>query len=123
MRRCVTGVLGQVVVDSGGRKTFPSSVEMTLEKSGWMLGGSDSSGGGPVIATLTRFAMTTSMAMSRSWMGRGDWWSSPIASEDIESSGDSVVVSEYDPLAIALAMSLLVDESQEGMVVMWGVGR
>src|SRR6266702_2435603 len=123
MRRCVTGVLGQVEVESGGRKTFPSSVEMTLEKSGWVLGGSDCSGGGPVIATLTRFAMTASMAMSRSWMGRGDWWSSPTAPEDIESSGDSVVVSEYDPLAIALAMSLLVDESQEGMVVMWGVGR
>jgi len=125
MRQCVTGVVGQVVADSGGRKTLPPLVEMILEKSGWMLGGSDSSGGvGPVIATLTRFAMTISMAMSCSWMRRGGWWSSPIASEDIESSGDSVVVLEYDPLAMALATSLLVDESQEGMgVVMWGVGR
>src|SRR6266702_3439016 len=40
----------------------------------------------------------------------------------IELSGDSVVVSEYDPLAIALATSRSVDESREGIVV-WGVGR
>src|SRR6266704_5709145 len=64
-RRCITGVFGRVVADSGGRKTSPSSVEMTLGKSGWMLGGSEFLGGGElVIATLTKLAMTVSTAVS-----------------------------------------------------------
>src|SRR6266702_5271598 len=63
-RRCITGVFGQVVADSVGRKTFPSSVEMTLGKSGWILGGLVGSEGGLVIATLTRLAMTISTVSS-----------------------------------------------------------
>src|SRR6266571_7722798 len=63
-RRCITGVFGWVVVDSAGRKTFPSSVETMLGKSGWILGGSVWSEGGLVIATLTRLAMTISTVSS-----------------------------------------------------------
>ncbi len=64
-RRCITGVFGRVVVDSGGRRTFPSSVEMMLGKSGWMLGGSEFVGEGElVIATWIRLAMTVSTAVS-----------------------------------------------------------
>ena len=63
-RRCITGVFGRVVADSAGRKTSPFSVEMTLGKSGWMLGGSVGSEGGLVIATLTRLAMTISTVSS-----------------------------------------------------------
>src|SRR6266702_3564352 len=64
-RWCITGVFGRVMVDSGGSKTLPSSVETTLGKSGWMLGGLEfSEGGGLVIATLTRSAMTVSLAVS-----------------------------------------------------------
>src|SRR6266702_3303117 len=72
-RRCMTGVFGRVLVDSGGRKTLPSSVVMILGKSGWMLGGSESSGGGElVIATLTKLAITVSTAVSCSGeKGRG----------------------------------------------------
>src|SRR6266702_2801084 len=119
---CVTGVFGRVIADSGGHQSSPSFVEMTLEKSGWMLGGAGLSGEGDLITTaLTRLAMTISTAKSCSGVVRGGGWSSSIA---IELSGDSVVVSEYDPLAMALATSLSVDESREGMiVVVWGVGR
>src|SRR6266702_6129659 len=63
VRRCITGVFGWVA-DSAGRKTFPPSVETTLGKSGWILGGSVWSEGGLVIATLTRLAMTISTASS-----------------------------------------------------------
>src|SRR6266702_5313830 len=64
-RRCITGVFGRVVADSGGHKTLPSSVEMMLGKSGWILGGSEfSGGGGLIIVTLTRLAMTVSTAVS-----------------------------------------------------------
>src|SRR6266702_3618220 len=69
-RRCITGVFGRVVVDSGGRKTFFPSTEMMLGKSGWILGGSEFSGEGLVIATLTRLAMTISTASSPS-KGKG----------------------------------------------------
>ncbi len=123
MRRCVIGVLGRVVMDSGGLKTSFPFTEMTLGKSGWMLGGIGSSGEGDlIIAALTMLAMTISTARSCSEVGRGGSWSSSISSGGIELSGDSVVVSEYDPLAIALATSRSVDESREGIVV-WGVGR
>src|SRR6266702_2988562 len=61
VRWCITGVFGRVVVDSAGRKTFPSSVETMLGKSGWILGGSE---GGLVIATLIRLAMTISTVSS-----------------------------------------------------------
>src|SRR6266702_6167528 len=122
-RRCVTGVLGWVVIDSGGLKTFFPFLEMTLEKSGWMLGGAGLLGEGDLItAALTMLAMTISTARSCSGVGRDGWGSSSISSGCTELSGDSVVVLEYDPLAIALATSRLVDESQEGIVV-WGVGR
>src|SRR6266702_1011121 len=60
VRWCITGVFGRVVVDSAGRKPFPSSVETMLGKSGWILGGSVGSEGGLVIATLIRLAMTIS---------------------------------------------------------------
>src|SRR6266702_7130572 len=63
-RRCITGVFGRVVADSVGRKTFPSSVETTLGKSWWILGGSVGLEGGLVIATLTRLAMTISTVSS-----------------------------------------------------------
>src|SRR6266702_4968305 len=64
-RRCITGVFGRVASDAGVRKTFPSSVEMTLGKSGWMLGGSEFLGEGAlVIATLIRLAMTVSTTVS-----------------------------------------------------------
>ena len=64
-RQCITGVFGRVIVDSGGRRTSPSSVEMMLEKSGWMLGGSEFlEEGGLVIATLTKLAITVSTAVS-----------------------------------------------------------
>src|SRR6266702_1031103 len=97
-RWCVTGVFGQVMADSGGLRTSPSFVEMMLEKSGWILGGGGSSGEGDLItAALTRLAMAISTARSRSGVERGGWWSSSIASEDTEPSGDSVVVSENDP--------------------------
>src|SRR6266702_3838022 len=123
MRRCITGVLGQVVVDSGGLRTSFPFVEITLGKSGWMLGGAGSSGEGDLItAALTMLAMIISTVESCSEVGRSGSWSSSISSGGTELSGDSVVVSEYDPLAIALATSLSVDESQEGIVV-WGVGR
>ena len=111
-RRCITGVLGWVVADSGGLKTFFPFSEMTLGKSGWMLGGAGSLGEGDLItAAQTMLAMTISTAKLCSGVGRGGWWSSSILSEGAELSGDSVVVSEYDPLAIALATSCLVDES------------
>src|SRR6266702_3321777 len=67
------GVFGRVVADSAGRKIFPSSVEMMLGKSGWMLGGSDLSEEGLVIATLTRLAMTISTASSLS-EEKGSGW-------------------------------------------------
>ncbi len=74
-----------------------------------MLGGAGSLGEGDLITTaLTRLAMTISTAKSCSRVVRGGGCSSSIA---IELSGDSVVVSEYDPLAMALATSLSVDES------------
>ena len=117
MRQCITGVLGQVVADSGGLKMFFPFSEMMLGKSGWMLGGAGLSGEGDLItAALTMLAMTISTAKLCSGVGRDGWGSSSISSGCTELSGDSVVVSEYDPLAIALAMSHLVDESQEGMV-------
>jgi len=118
-------VFGWVVADSGGLRMSPSFMEMMLEKSGWMLGGAGPSGEGDLItAALIRLAMTISTARSCSGVGRGGWGSSSIASRDPELSGDSVVVSEYDPLAMALATSLSVDESREGMVmVVWGVGE
>src|SRR6266571_6967804 len=72
-RRCVTGVFGQVISDSGDRKTLPSPVEMTLGKSGWILGGSVGSEGGLVIATLTRLAMTISTVSSFSGE-KGSCW-------------------------------------------------
>src|SRR6266702_2756565 len=118
MRQCITGVLGRVVADSGGLKTsFPFS-EMTLGKSGWILGGAGSSGEGDlIIAALTMLAMTISMARLCSEVWGCGWWSSSISSRGTELSGDSVVVSEYDPLAIALSTSCSVDESREGIVV------
>src|SRR6266702_4035017 len=121
-RRCVTGVLGQVVIDSGGLKTFfPFSV-MMLGKSGWILGGAGSSGeGGLITAALIMLAMTISTVKSCSGEEGSGSWSSSISS-GTSLSGDSVVVSEYDPLAIALATSRSVDESREGIVVR-GVGR
>src|SRR6266702_2374661 len=72
MRRCVTGVLGRVVIDSGGLRTsFPFS-ETMLGKSGWMLGGAGSSGEGDlIIAALTMLAMTVSTAKSCSAVERG----------------------------------------------------
>src|SRR6266702_6292288 len=73
-RRCVTGVFGRVVVDSGGRRTSPSFVEMMLEKSGWMLGGSEFSGEGElVIATWTKLVMTVSTAVSCSGEKGSGW--------------------------------------------------
>src|SRR6266702_1487212 len=121
-RRCITGVLGWVVADSGGLKTFFPFSEMMLGKSGWMLGGAGSMGEGDLItAALTTLAMTISTARSCSGVGRDGWGSSSISSGCTKLSGDSVVVSEYDPLVIALATSRSVDESQEGMV--WGVVR
>ncbi len=109
--QCMTGVFGWVVADSGGCKTSPLFVLTILAKSGWMLGGAGLSGEGDLItAALTRFAMTISTVKSCSGVGGCGWWSSFIASGDTELSGDSVVVSEYNPLAIALATSLSVDE-------------
>src|SRR6266571_4136562 len=105
MRRCVTGVLGRVVIDSGGLKTSFPFTEMTLGKSGWMLEGAGSSGEGDLIAALTMLAMTISIVRLCSEVERGGSWSSSIPSGATELSGDSVVVSEYDPLAIALATS------------------
>src|SRR6266702_4512887 len=94
-RRCITGVFGWVVADSGGIKTFPPSVEMMLGEWGWMLRGFGSLGeGGLVTVTLIRLAMTISTAMLRSGVGRGDGWSSSIIPEDTEPSGDFVVVLE-----------------------------
>src|SRR6266702_7127551 len=99
------------MADSGGLRTSPSFVEMMLEKSGWMLGGAGPLGEGDLItAALTRLAMTISTAESCSEVEGSGWWFSSIASRDTELSGDSIVVLEYDPLAIALATSLLVDE-------------
>src|SRR6266702_5320460 len=116
-RRCITGVLGWVVADSGGLKTFFPFSEMMLGKSGWMLGGAGSSGEGDlIIAALTMLAMTISTAALCSGVEGSGSWSSSISSGGTELSGDSVVVSEYDPLAIALVTSHSVDESQEGMV-------
>src|SRR6266702_2097267 len=64
-RRWITGVFGRVISDSGGRKTSPSSVEMMLGKSGWILGGSEFLGEGElVIATLTKLVMTASTTVS-----------------------------------------------------------
>src|SRR6266702_5047787 len=63
-RQCITGVFGRVVADSAGCKTFPPSVETTLGKSGWILGGSVWSAGGLVIATLNRLGMTISTVSS-----------------------------------------------------------
>src|SRR6266571_4793922 len=123
MRRCVTGVLGRVMSDSGGLKTSFPFTEMTLGRSGWILGGAGSSGEGDlIIATLTMLAMTISTSALCSGVEGSGSWSSSISSGGTELSGDSVVVSEYDPLAIALVTSHSVDESQEGIVV-WGVGR
>src|SRR6266702_8344606 len=122
IRRCTTGVLGRVVADSGGLKTSFPFTEMTLGRSGWMLGGAGPSGEGDLIAALTMLAMTISIAKLCSGVGRGGSWSSSISSGGTELSGDSVVVLEYDPRAIALATSRSVDESREGIVV-WGVGR
>src|SRR6266702_2258738 len=123
MRRCVTGVLGWVLIDSGGLKTSFAFTETMLGKSGWMLGGAGSSGEGDlIIAALTMLAMTISTAKLCSEVEGDGSWSSFISSGAIELSGDSVVVSEYDPLTIALATSRSVDESREGIVV-WGVGR
>jgi len=111
------------VADSGGLKTSFPFVETTLGKSGWMLGGAGSSGEGDlIIAALTMLAMTISTAKSCSRVEGSGSWSSSISSGGTELSGDSVVVLEYDPLAIALATSHSVDESQEGIVVR-GVGR
>ncbi len=118
MRRCVTGVLGWVMIDSGGLRTSFPFTEMMLERSGWMLGGAGSSGEGDLItATLVMLAVTISTARSCSGVERGSSWSSSISSGGTELSGDSVVVSEYDPLAMALAISRSVDESREGIVV------
>src|SRR6266702_6038614 len=71
--RCTTGVFGWVMADSGGLRTLPSSVVMTLEKSGWMLRGFGSSGGGLVIATLARLAMTISTALFCSGTKGSNW--------------------------------------------------
>ena len=71
-RRCITGVFGRVVADSAGHKMFPSSVETTLGKSGWILGGSVGEGW-LVIATLTRLAMTISTVSSFSGE-KGSCW-------------------------------------------------
>ncbi len=123
IRWCTTGVLGWVVADSGGLKTSFPFFEIMLGRSGWMLEGAGSSGEGDlIIAALTMLAMTISTAKLCSRVGRGDWGSSSISSGGTELSGDSVVVSEYDPLAIALTTSRSVDESWEGIVV-WVVGR
>jgi len=109
------------VVDSGGLRTSFPFVEMMLGKSGWMLGGGGSSGEGDlIIAVLTMLVMTISTVKLCSKVERSGSWSSSISS-GAELSGDSVVVSEYDPLAIALAMSRSVDELREGIMV-WGVG-
>src|SRR6266702_4965826 len=92
-RWCITGVSGRVVADSEGHRTLPSSVEMMLGKSGWILGGLDfSEEGGLVIATLTRLVMTISTVASCSGEKRSGWWSSSITSGDTELSGDSVEV-------------------------------
>src|SRR6266702_4549634 len=73
-RWCITGVFGWVVADSEGCKMLPSSVEMMLGKSGWMLGGSDfSEEEGLVIATLTRLAMTISTAVPCSGEKGSGW--------------------------------------------------
>ena len=89
-----------------------------------MLGGAGSLGEGDLIVALTMLAMTISTARLCSEVEGDGSPSSSISSGAAELSGDSVVVSEYDPLAIALATSLSVDESREGMVVMvWRVGR
>src|SRR6266571_699003 len=112
-RRCTTGVLGRVVADSGGLKTFFPFSEVMLGKSGWTLGGVGSGEGDLITAALTMLAMTISMARSCSGVGGDGWWSSSILSGCTELSGDSVVVLEYDPLAIALATSHSVDESRE----------
>src|SRR6266702_15739 len=87
-----------------------------------MLGGAGSSGEGDLIAALTMLAMTISTARLCSEVERDGSWSSSISSGATELSGDSVVVSEYDPLIIALVTSRSMDESREGIVV-WGVGR
>src|SRR6266702_1000667 len=72
-RRCVTGVFGRVISVSGGRKTLPSPVVMTLGKSGWILRGLVGSEGVLVIATLTRLAMTISTVSSFS-EEKGSCW-------------------------------------------------
>src|SRR6266702_1889442 len=124
MRRCVTGVLGRVMINSGGLKTSFPFAEMTRGKPGCMLGGAGSVGEGDLIVALTMLALTISTARLCSEVEGDGSPSSSISSGAAELSGDSVLVSEYDPLAIALATSLSVDESREGMVVMmWGVGR
>src|SRR6266702_1696600 len=108
----MTGVFRRVVADAGGLKMSSFFVVMMLGKSGWMLGGAGSSGeGGLITAALIKLAMTISTVKSCSGVGRDGWWSSSIASRDTESSGDSVVVSEYDPRAMALATSRSMDES------------
>src|SRR6266702_5477602 len=118
VRRCITGVLGRVVVDSGGLKTSFPFTEMMLGRSGWVIGGAGSSGEGDlIIAVWTMLAMIILTARSCSGMGRGSSWSSSISSGGTKLSGDSVVVSEYDPLAIALVTRRSVDESREGIVV------
>src|SRR6266702_119386 len=118
MRRCVTGVLGRVMIDSGGLRTSFPFIEMMLGSPGWMLGGAGSFGEGVLItATLVMLAATISTARLCSGVERGRSWSSSISSGGTELSGDSVVVSEYDPLAMALATSRSVDESREGIVV------
>src|SRR6266702_2435431 len=94
-RRCTIGVLGQVVADSGGLKTFFPFSLMTLGKSGWMLGGAGSSGEGDlIIAVLTMLAMTISTAKLCSGVEGSGSWSSSISSGGTELSGYFVVVSE-----------------------------
>ena len=117
MRRCVTGVLGWVMIDSGGLRTSFPFTEMMLERSGWMLGGAGSGEGDLITAALTMLAMTISTARSCSGVESGGSRSSSISSGGTELSGDSVVVSEYDPLAMALVTSRSMDESREGIVV------
>ncbi len=72
-RQCITGVFGRVMVDSGGLRTSPSLVEIALEKSGWILRGDDSLGGGLVTATLIRLVMTISTAASCSGEKGSGW--------------------------------------------------
>src|SRR6266702_5900424 len=73
VRWCITGVFGRVVVDSAGGKTFSSSGETMLGKSGWILGGSVWLERGLVIATLTRLAMTISTVLSSSGEKGSGW--------------------------------------------------